>query len=295
MPRKEFESFTRLDASDVNTYLMDQSVMTFGGTAARGSAIPTPVEGMVTYLEDSNTFEYWDSSSWGSLVPTAGTASYSFVTTIYYTSSGTFSKADYPWLRAIRVKCVGGGGGGGGCATTGASANSVGSSGGGGGYSESFITDIAGLDSSVTVTRASGGSGGAAGNNNGSVGGNSSFGSLVIASGGGAGGGQGSLTVPWTISGTTGGASNTGDLTFAGSPSLPIAITQASFTVPQPSGGSFLGGGVRGALFTATGENGPNGTNYGVGGVGGCNAQNQGTARTGGAGGNGIVILELYA
>jgi hypothetical protein len=69
MPRKEFESFTRLDASDVNTYLMDQSVMTFGGTAARGSAIPTPVEGMVTYLEDSNTFEYWDSDSWDTLAP----------------------------------------------------------------------------------------------------------------------------------------------------------------------------------------------------------------------------------
>jgi hypothetical protein len=64
MPRKEFESFTRLDASDVNTYLMDQSVMTFGGTAARGSAIPTPVEGMVTYLEDSNSLQLYDGSGW---------------------------------------------------------------------------------------------------------------------------------------------------------------------------------------------------------------------------------------
>jgi hypothetical protein len=69
MPRKEFESFTRLDASDVNTFLMDQSVMTFAGTAARGSAITTPVEGMVTYLEDSNSFEYWDSAEWDSLAP----------------------------------------------------------------------------------------------------------------------------------------------------------------------------------------------------------------------------------
>jgi hypothetical protein len=71
MPRKEFESFTRLDASDVNTYLMDQSVMTFAGTAARGSAITTPVEGMVTYLEDSDAFEYWDSAEWTSLAPAA--------------------------------------------------------------------------------------------------------------------------------------------------------------------------------------------------------------------------------
>ena len=66
MPRKEFESFTRLDASDVNTYLMDQSVMTFAGTAARGSAIATPVEGMVTYLEDSNSLQLYDSSGWTS-------------------------------------------------------------------------------------------------------------------------------------------------------------------------------------------------------------------------------------
>jgi hypothetical protein len=60
MPKKEFESFTRLDASDVNTYLMDQSVMTFGGTAARGSAIPTPVEGMVTYLNDIDALSVYN-------------------------------------------------------------------------------------------------------------------------------------------------------------------------------------------------------------------------------------------
>jgi hypothetical protein len=64
MPRKEFEAFTRLDASDVNTYLMDQSVMTFAGTAARGSAITTPVEGMVTYLEDSQSLSVNNGTDW---------------------------------------------------------------------------------------------------------------------------------------------------------------------------------------------------------------------------------------
>jgi hypothetical protein len=43
---------------------MDQSVMTFAGTAARGSAIGTAVEGMVTYLEDSNSLQLWDGASW---------------------------------------------------------------------------------------------------------------------------------------------------------------------------------------------------------------------------------------
>ncbi len=65
MPRKEFEAFTRLDASDVNTYLMDQSVQTFADSTARGSAIGTATEGMVTYLEDTNSVQVWDGSSWG--------------------------------------------------------------------------------------------------------------------------------------------------------------------------------------------------------------------------------------
>jgi hypothetical protein len=73
MPRKEFEAFTRLDASDVNTYLMDQAVMSFAGTASRGSAIATPVEGMTTFLQDSNVLSIYDGSSWkNSLAVTGG-------------------------------------------------------------------------------------------------------------------------------------------------------------------------------------------------------------------------------
>jgi hypothetical protein len=71
MPRKEFEAFTRLDASDVNTYLMDQAVMTFAGTAARGSAITSPVEGMLTYREDTNLYEYYN-SNWQPLIAPTG-------------------------------------------------------------------------------------------------------------------------------------------------------------------------------------------------------------------------------
>jgi hypothetical protein len=74
MPRKEFVAFTRLDASDVNTYLMDQSIMTFANSAARGSAIATPVEGMVSYLEDTNSYQFYDGSAWTGLVPQSGNA-----------------------------------------------------------------------------------------------------------------------------------------------------------------------------------------------------------------------------
>ena len=64
MPRKVFVAGEILTAADVNTNLMDQAVMSFAGTAARGSAIPTPTEGMATYLADSNLVSIYDGSAW---------------------------------------------------------------------------------------------------------------------------------------------------------------------------------------------------------------------------------------
>jgi hypothetical protein len=63
MPRKVFDAGEVLSATDVNNSLMNQMVMTFAGTAARGSAIASPTEGMLTYLADSNTFEYYNGTS----------------------------------------------------------------------------------------------------------------------------------------------------------------------------------------------------------------------------------------
>lgn len=53
-----------LTASDVNTYLMQQSVMTFAGTAARASAVAAPSEGMLSYRTDENVLETFDGSQW---------------------------------------------------------------------------------------------------------------------------------------------------------------------------------------------------------------------------------------
>jgi hypothetical protein len=64
MPRKVFTAGEVLSASDVNTFLMDQMIQSFAGTAARGSALPTPSEGMITYLADTNTFQFWNGSSY---------------------------------------------------------------------------------------------------------------------------------------------------------------------------------------------------------------------------------------
>jgi hypothetical protein len=63
MPRKVFTSGEVLSATDVNEFLMNQMVQTFAGTAARGSAIPTPSEGMLTYLADSDTFEFYNGTN----------------------------------------------------------------------------------------------------------------------------------------------------------------------------------------------------------------------------------------
>jgi hypothetical protein len=53
-----------LTASNVNTYLMQQSVQNFAGTAARSSAVTAPSEGMVAYLQDTDQLSYYDGASW---------------------------------------------------------------------------------------------------------------------------------------------------------------------------------------------------------------------------------------
>jgi hypothetical protein len=66
MSRKVFTAGEVLAAADVNSFLMDQTVMSFAGTAARGSAIPSPVEGMVTYLEDIDDLRTYNGTAWTS-------------------------------------------------------------------------------------------------------------------------------------------------------------------------------------------------------------------------------------
>lgn len=75
MPRKTFQNGYPLPASDLNTYLMDQSVMTFASASARTSAIAAPTEGMLTWLEDSNKFQYYTGSAWADLNAIAQTIS----------------------------------------------------------------------------------------------------------------------------------------------------------------------------------------------------------------------------
>lgn len=62
--RKVFVAGEVLEASEVNGYLQDQVIMVFGGTAQRGSAIPSPSAGMFTFMTDTNSLEYWNGAAW---------------------------------------------------------------------------------------------------------------------------------------------------------------------------------------------------------------------------------------
>jgi hypothetical protein len=61
--RKEFNSGDILLASEVQGYLQDQAVMVFDDATARGSAIPSPSEGMVTYTKDDDAIQVYDGSA----------------------------------------------------------------------------------------------------------------------------------------------------------------------------------------------------------------------------------------
>lgn len=61
---KSFSAGSVLTADEVNTYLMQQSVMYFASTAARGSAITSPSTGMVTYNGTTAQLEYYNGSAW---------------------------------------------------------------------------------------------------------------------------------------------------------------------------------------------------------------------------------------
>jgi hypothetical protein len=62
---KLFATGDVLTAAQVNTYLMQQTVMVFASSAARTSALSGVLaEGMVSYLQDTNSLEVYDGSGW---------------------------------------------------------------------------------------------------------------------------------------------------------------------------------------------------------------------------------------
>jgi hypothetical protein len=64
MAYKTFANGFPLPASDLNNFLMNQSVIVFADSAARTTAIPSPVTGMLTYLVDTAAYESWNGSAY---------------------------------------------------------------------------------------------------------------------------------------------------------------------------------------------------------------------------------------
>lgn len=73
MAYKVFSNGDALTGAELNTYLMNQSVIQFASTTARDAAIPSPAEGQLVWLQDVNKYVYYTGSAWADLIPTAQT------------------------------------------------------------------------------------------------------------------------------------------------------------------------------------------------------------------------------
>ena len=65
---KTFVNDDVLGASELNGYLMQQTVMVFTSTTARDAAITAPTEGMTCYLADTNVLQSYNGAAWVTLV-----------------------------------------------------------------------------------------------------------------------------------------------------------------------------------------------------------------------------------
>lgn len=285
--KKTFTAGEVLTASDVNGYLMDQSIMVFGGTAARSSAIPSPSEGMMSYRTDDDVVEVFNGTDYVSVGGVAalkdadisgttgspGTATYTDGGINYkaYSFTGTGS-ITFTKQGLVDVLCVAGGGG----------ISTLSSGGGAGGFihKENYLVTA----TSITVTV---GAGGAASN----MGKNSVFDKLFSIGGGRADNG-GSLNT--AFGGSTG--SNSAN-------AANVPVTGQGNNGFQGLGGGGGSGGAGGASAGGVGTSNSitgSAVTYATGGPksGGAGAANTGngsggTAAT--AGGSGIVIIRVLA
>lgn len=62
--RKVFVAGEVLQASEVQGFMVDQSIMVFETTAARDAAIPEPTEGMHVYIKTGNQFLFFDGAAY---------------------------------------------------------------------------------------------------------------------------------------------------------------------------------------------------------------------------------------
>ena len=90
---RTFQSGEVLTSTNVQTYLMDQAVQVYSGTAARASAIPSPSTGMVAY-STATGLQVFNGSAWTDV----GGVGYGAATGGQSTATATISGVDYTIL-----------------------------------------------------------------------------------------------------------------------------------------------------------------------------------------------------
>ena len=163
---RTFQSGEVLTSTNVQTYLMDQAVQVYSGTAARSSAVPSPSTGMVAY-STATGLQVFNGSAWASV----GGATYAAISGGSSTALGTaiggetYNVHTFTSDANLVVTTAGlidflifGGGGAGGTRTN---VDAIGGGGGGGGYATGTIYLAAGtvvVDIGAGGTSATGGS-----------------------------------------------------------------------------------------------------------------------------------------
>jgi len=105
MAYKIFANGFPLQASELNTFLMQQSIAVFVDSSSRDAAISAPVEGQFVYLTASDVLQKYDGAAWVEAVATPTTAvqekstNYTIVagdagSYIYVTATATITIAD---------------------------------------------------------------------------------------------------------------------------------------------------------------------------------------------------------
>jgi hypothetical protein len=213
--RKTFVGGDILLASELNGFLMDQAVMVFDDSAARTTALPSPSEGMVTYVKDVKQLQRWTGTAWANVV--SG-----------FTASSTITSTNSSWpvptlaSPIVKVTVIGGGGAGGN------GDGSFGSAGGNGGTS----TFNAGGAGSISASGGTGGKAGTASNGPAGTPGKAS-----------ANGGQGTIGGDRQNGETgNGGAITVGYLNLAGVSTVNVTIGAGGAGVSGTGGAGGAGG-----------------------------------------------------
>jgi len=114
MAYKVFQNGFPLNASELNNYLMNQSVMVFATATARDTDLTAPLEGMIVWLQDSNKFVYYTGTAWADVDSTyeSGNAIINGALDIWQRgTSQTISTLGSPVFLADRWGVTGGGSG----------------------------------------------------------------------------------------------------------------------------------------------------------------------------------------